>query len=438
MDIFIDTLDCLLEIFVEFYFYMKLIQKKPGAAHYVIFTALGYTLIHYVPAALILRNGMCILLLIGWGVFISKKEFGISLLYAVMTVEVMQLCYGISGSTIATLSPFLFLLNRKHELVGTLVMVFGSLFGLSLAGVCLKQIERYFTVCGKRQSQSIPMIVPPLLMILMASTYINYEVYGNVIQLDRRGNVTGTNHILMLAFQIFGIFSLFCISYANKKLEGSVELGMRLKMMEQETRFQKQYVEEACSRYKQTQAFRHDLKNHLSVIHALIQRKDCGQAQKYLQGIEQLTSSLSFPCHTNRPVLDILIENKLGIAKSMGVDVSCHLEVPAPCEIEDLDFCIILSNALDNAIHACGEMEQERERYIRLSGYRQGDFLVIEVKNSCEKDRTCEKGTGLSNIQSVANKYNGAMSTKCRDQSFCLSVLLIIPQPSENIPHQTD
>ena len=61
---------------------------------------------------------------------------------------------------------------------------------------------------------------------------------------------------------------------------------------------------------------------------------------------------MSFPCSTNNPVVDILVGNKLGIAKSMGIDADCSLLLPYPCDIKDIDICIVLSNALDNAIHA--------------------------------------------------------------------------------------
>jgi len=94
-----------------------------------------------------------------------------------------------------------------------------------------------------------------------------------------------------------------------------------------------------------------------------------------IANMEDKQKELSFLCATNNPVVDILIGNKLGIAKSM------------------------------------------------------------EIENSF-KGGTFKKGRGLSNITTVAEKYHGAVSIKTQDTSFVLSVLLIIPQQSKSIPQQ--
>ena len=59
----------------------------------------------------------------------------------------------------------------------------------------------------------------------------------------------------------------------------------------------------------------------------------------------------------------------------------CRESSPYPCSLRDNDLCIILSNALDNAIHACREIGGMAERYIRVSRRIQGDFLLIEIEN---------------------------------------------------------
>ena len=58
---------------------------------------------------------------------------------------------------------------------------------------------------------------------------------------------------------------------------------------------------------------------------------------------------------------------------------------------------------------------------------------MMEVENSYQGKDGFQKGTGLSNIKRVAEKYNGAMSVKTQGKVFLLHVLLIIPQCQENI-----
>ena len=116
----------------------------------------------------------------------------------------------------------------------------------------------------------------------------------------------------------------------------------------------------------------------------------------------------------------------MGIAKSMGIDVDCSLLLPYPCCLRDIDICIILSNALDNAIQAVKRLDAGMEKYIHVSGRIQGDFLMMEIENSFHGKGAFKKGTGLSNVNAVAEKYGGAMSIETQENKFVLHVLLII------------
>ena len=59
-----------------------------------------------------------------------------------------------------------------------------------------------------------------------------------------------------------------------------------MSMLEQENHHQKQYVSEAKSRYEKTQSFRHDIKNHLSVIHGLLEKGEIKKAEEYLENMD--------------------------------------------------------------------------------------------------------------------------------------------------------
>ena len=58
---------------------------------------------------------------------------------------------------------------------------------------------------------------------------------------------------------------------------------------------------------------------------------------------------------------------------------------------------------------------------------------MMEIENSYYGKNTFKKGTGLSNIKTVAEKYNGALSIKIKENVFALHVLLIIPQNKEDL-----
>ena len=174
------------------------------------------------------------------------------------------------------------------------------------------------------------------------------------------------------------------------------------------------------------------------MVKNLLQSGKLEEAVSYMEDMDDMAEKMSFPCSTNNPVVDILVGNKMGIAKSMGIDVDCSLLLPYPCCLRDIDICIILSNALDNAIQAVKGLDAGMEKYIHVSGHIQGDFLMMEIENSFHGKGAFKKGTGLSNVKKVVEKYGGAMSIETQENKFVLHVLLILSQHPEGIPQQMD
>lgn len=274
----------------------------------------------------------------------------------------------------------------------------------------------------------ILMVLTPILMIFLMGEYISSVIYGRTVITYGNEVVINAHSCQIFVVQLLGMASLFCIMFSYKKLLENFRLNTELSLLEQEEHFLVQYVEEIKARYEKTKSFRHDIKNHITIVKELLQKEKTVQALNYIMDIKDMAEEMSFPCNTNNPIADILAGNKLSIAKSMGIDTSCSLVLPYPCNIRDIDFCIILSNALDNAINACKNLDNSAERYIRVAGYKQGDFILIEIENSFHGKNMPDEGTGLANIRTAARKYNGAVGIKTENNTFTLSILLVIPQ----------
>lgn len=82
-------------------------------------------------------------------------------------------------------------------------------------------------------------------------------------------------------------------------------------------------------RYKQTKAFRHDIKNHLSVLNGLLNNGKTEEGKAYLK--------------------------KLGQARARGIMAEVSVVLPKAWVMDDFDLCVIFANALDNAVNACQE-----------------------------------------------------------------------------------
>ena len=375
------------------------------------------------------------------GILVCHADFKPSLLYATLTTEIMLRCYGIVKSLTGLL--YAWMTYFIYDMAGIAVMLVSEAASLLLTGVCYYMVYRYFSTDAfytAAEMQQMFLVFIPILMIFIMSEYINtfsFDYQYMILEED------GSFEYLLSYWQLFamhllGLLSLFCILFSYKKLQQNFRLSTEISLLEQEEHSLNRYVEEAKARYDETKSFRHDIRNHIAVMKNLLQSGKLAEAVSYMEDMDDMAEKMSFPCSTNNPVVDILVGNKLGIAKSMGIDADCSLLLPYPCDIKDIDICIVLSNALDNAIHAVKSLDAGIEKYIRVFGRIQGDFLMIEVENSFHGKDTFKKGTGLSNVKKVAEKYGGAMSIETQENKFVLHVLLILSQSPEGIPPQMD
>ncbi len=422
-----------IQLLLGFFFFVRFLKKKGRLFFELLFVVLGSVVILAVPVGSIVEYLIYAMLLVAMGSFICHADWKSVILYAALTVEIMELSFGIVNSLSGILYPWLAPLHPNAAAVISFLL--GTL-SFALAVCCYRAAYRCFLHYETTEKQYLFMILIPILMIFFMSEYISSILYGNIAVRNAGGSAISVNHYQILMIQLFGMASLFCILFAYKKLLQNFHLSTELSLLEQEEHSLNRYVEEARARYEKTKSFRHDIKNHITVVKELLQNGKQEEALTYIGDLADMTEALSFPCSTGNPVADILLGNKLGIAESMGIDVDCSLHLPYPCPIRDIDFCVILSNALDNAIHACRDIDDGSGKYIRLTGRIQGDFILMEVENSFHGKGLAGRGTGLSNIKMVAEKYQGAMSVKTQGSSFILSVLLVIPQQAESIPRQ--
>ncbi len=426
----------LIEGVFQFYFLAKILKKKLWSPAYFLFAICTVIVARFLSVGTLIGFMVFVFLLTICGIFVCHADFKSSLLYAALTVEIMLLCYGIVKSLIGLLCSWM---PDLFNTAGIAVMLTSEAASLLLIGFCYYMVYRYFSDYTAAEMQQMFLVFIPILMIFIMSEYINTISFDYQYVILEDGFFEYLfSYWQLLAMYLLGLLSLFCILFSYKKLQQNFRLSTELSLLEQEEHSLNRYVEEAKTRYDRTKSFRHDIRNHIAVVKRLLQSEKLEEAITYMEDLDDMAEKMSFPCSTNNPAVDILVGNKLGIAQSMGIDVACSLLLPYPCSLRDIDICIVLSNALDNAIQAVKRLDTGMEKYIHVSGRIQGDFLMMEIKNSFHGKGTFKKGTGLSNVKKVAEKYGGAISIETQENKFVLHVLLIISQHPEGISKQMD
>lgn len=362
---------------------------------------------------------------LGWGVLAlyGMTRFGlgngrpVSWLAAVLAFYISQLSFGVINSVQAVAFPRLIGSPLLYPLLVAAQLVF-----FALCACCFAAVRRLLRWTEDSPARYIGLLLLPTLFFFAAQLYILHTAYRSIaasLPPEEAGRHGG-----LLILQVMGLAALLCSLYAFRQLCRGFQAQAQLQSLTQAARAQRVYIAEAQTRYEQTRAFRHDVKNHLSVLAGLLDGGRLDEGRAYLKKLESVSDSLSFPCRTGNPVVDILLGEKLGLAAAGGISAQVSLLLPQPCGIDDLDLCVIFANALDNAISACRSGQGPQS--IHVSGRRQGDFYMLTFENTCDHSPLPPAGTGLSNIRSVAEKYHGAVLAEKADRRFSLNVLLNI------------
>lgn len=404
-----------------------LTEKRQQVWHFAVYIFLLCTLDWFAGKASLpwgIAIGAELFLLYGMNRLALGNRASVSWTAAILAIYIAQLSFGIMNSAELLLFPYII---GKPLLY--LLVIAATAASLAICAACYAIIVKSAALKENRQLANISCLLFPVMFFFTAELYILQTSYTQTVSVPNDlspafllENVG--KHTALLFLQLLGLGALLCTLYAYRQLCRSLQAQAEIQSLTQAVQAQKIYITEAQMRYQQTKAFRHDIKNHLSVLNGLLKSKKLDESIAYLQKLETASASLSFPYQTGNPVVDILLGEKLGLAKTDGITAEVSLLLPDPCGINDFDLCVIFANALDNAIHACQSVKETK--LIRIIGERQGDFYMLAFQNTCSDEPMPPPGTGLSNINFVAEKYHGAVLTEKTNRHFSLNVLLNI------------
>ncbi len=369
-----------------------------------------------------------------WQRTFMERPARTSAFYAsVLAISITSLCRGIAqwasfGSfhLIMTNTFLVYISDTVRELLNLLLF-------LLISRIILKHFLRQLHIPGHTE---LALLTIPVFFISLVEQTIQNTIYGSTVVVDTRDNLIFPviNHTEMLFLQIFACACLFFTLVAYQKIMASFYAWQSLQRFQQQVREQKTYIQESQLRYQQTQAFRHDIKNHLTVLAELLKADNSRQAYEYLIRLEESLSQLSAPVQTGNAAVDALLGSKLSTAKQKKISVRCQLAIPKHSSVHDYDWCIVLANAIDNALAACDYLPEEN-RFLHISGKKKGNFYLLLIENSCRPGikQLPKDGIGLSNIRSVMEKQNGTIHNQVSDGVYRLELLFLLqPFTTEN------
>lgn len=195
------------------------------------------------------------------------------------------------------------------------------------------------------------------------------------------------------------------------------------------------HYSEVDNMYRKMRGWRHDYRNHIQTMKVLAAEGDLDALKKYLDKLDEDLNTVDVVVKTGNKMTDAILNSKISLAKSKGINVIADAKVPVELKMSDIDLCIVIGNLFDNAIEASLALPEE-ERLIRL---------YMDIKNTqlymCLTNYTSVKklkkqggryvttkgeghGFGLVRVDDIIERYGGYISRNSEDGAFTTEIML--------------
>lgn len=187
---------------------------------------------------------------------------------------------------------------------------------------------------------------------------------------------------------------------------------------------------------KNTVIYRHDMRHHLSLIGSYATDGDLTKIKKYLASTEAAIDALTPIRYCEHETVNLILSSFENKAKKLQVTLHADVKLPDVLEMNDTELCSLLSNALENAIFAASQVEEEKLRKVYFHAVINDDRLVISTENAYvgkidmegELPKSNKKeaghGFGIKSMVDIVELHGGLYSFDTEGGVFILRLML--------------
>lgn len=236
-----------------------------------------------------------------------------------------------------------------------------------------------------------------------------------------------------------GNVALFKALYAAERRDIA---RTRMRLLQEQVELQRAHAEELSRDIAASQESLARVDAELARAAEQLARREAPAASQTLRRAADLVAAGRSRLCEHR-VVDALVAGKRRACAEAGIAFDCDLAVPDDLDLPDTDLCAVFANLLDNAIAACRAAQPE-QRFVDVTAFVRGGFLVVRVRNGCAaadggrragaaalparvEGKLPEHGWGTLILASVAKSHGGAFEAHREGADgtvFCATVTL--------------
>lgn len=203
---------------------------------------------------------------------------------------------------------------------------------------------------------------------------------------------------------------------------------------------QTRYYEYLVQREEDTRKFRHDIRNHISMLNMLFQENKIDECKDYLQDLTAHYENIHSAISVNNCIADAILNKYYYEAQNHDIGLTVTGHFPVECNLPAYDICTIFSNLLENALKAVIDCDGKdisvgcryTDTEILLSIENDSDYVELDANGMphTSKNDVSQHGFGLKNVQQCVRQNNGHMSIQTNEKRF--KVILSLSKGNDN------
>lgn len=251
-------------------------------------------------------------------------------------------------------------------------------------------------------------------------------VYSDALSMDIRV----LNEFLPTALITF--YVLFLSAY-HKQMQTRADADLQRSMLEAELKQAEVEVEGLRSMETQVAVYQHDMRHHLTAIDGFLATDQPQRAREYIKKVQADVDAITPKRFCENELVNLLCSSFVNKANAAGIRLTVAAKLPKTLSLPDTELCSLLSNGLENALHAVDELEEANQWVEFYCGIRLNK-LLIEIKNPYSGQITMQDGLPVSNrdghgygcrsIRSITEHHQGLYSFDPQNGLFTLRVIL--------------
>ena len=171
----------------------------------------------------------------------------------------------------------------------------------------------------------------------------------------------------------------------------------------------------------------------MAVLRTLIQQGDCEKALEYLNEVSQTYDDTVIKAYCRNEMVNSVLSTYNTRFEEQKIPWEAQVTIGEKLPCSEMMFCAILSNVLENAMHAVTKLPVEK-RIVHLSIFEKGNHLLILQKNPASATPVFSNGIPVTTaknhgigVQSViyyVEKEHGQYQFYMEGEDFVVRIIL--------------